>query len=127
MGPLAEGYYELRVTSRDAAGNTNSSQRVGLEIDLTPPAPPQLLSPNQGSLTRERNQSLPLSAAAYAWLAEVYEPAMERLKPALEDVGDPAELYCQVLEHKWYLSERAKGDVGMDRAIEDYLTRFEKE
>ena len=32
-----------------------------------------------------------------------------------------AELYCQVLEHKWFLSEREKHDVGLDRAITDYL------
>jgi uncharacterized protein DUF4032 len=34
---------------------------------------------------------------------------------------DFSELYCQVLEHKWFLSEREKKDVGMKRAIEDYL------
>jgi hypothetical protein len=32
-----------------------------------------------------------------------------------------AELYCQVLEHKWYLSERAQRDVGHQAAIDDYL------
>jgi hypothetical protein len=32
-----------------------------------------------------------------------------------------SELYCQVLEHKWFLSEREKKDVGLQRAIEDYM------
>jgi hypothetical protein len=34
---------------------------------------------------------------------------------------DPCELYCQVLEHKWFLSEREQRDVGHQRALEDYL------
>jgi hypothetical protein len=38
--------------------------------------------------------------------------------------NDPAELYCQVLEHKWYLSERAQRDVGHQFAAQDYLREF---
>jgi hypothetical protein len=30
-----------------------------------------------------------------------------------------------VLEHKWYMSERAHRDVGLEVAIQDYLGRFE--
>jgi hypothetical protein len=29
-----------------------------------------------------------------------------------------------VLEHKWFLSEKAKRDVGLDAAIEDYVEKF---
>lgn len=78
----------------------------------------------RATLARERNQSVPLSVAAFDWLERRFDPTVEKLQPALEVVGDPAEVYCQVLEHKWYLSERAKGDVGMERAIEDYLERL---
>ncbi len=79
----------------------------------------------RATLARERNQSVPLSVAAFTWLEQRFEPAMERLRPALDSVGDPAELYCQVLEHKWYLSEQAGRDVGMDFAITDYLKRVQ--
>jgi hypothetical protein len=34
------------------------------------------------------------------------------------------ELYCQVLEHKWYLSERAKHDVGHQIAVDDFINKF---
>jgi hypothetical protein len=34
---------------------------------------------------------------------------------------DPCELYCQVLEHKWFLSEQEQRDVGHQRALEGYL------
>jgi hypothetical protein len=34
---------------------------------------------------------------------------------------DLVQAYCDVLEHKWLLSERAGGDVGLDRAVASYL------
>jgi hypothetical protein len=36
----------------------------------------------------------------------------------------PQELYCQRLEHTWYLSERARRDVGLAVAVEDYVKKF---
>jgi hypothetical protein len=49
---------------------------------------------------------------------------VERLKPLIDQNMTVAELYYQVLEHKWYLSERAQRDVGHQAALEDYLGRF---
>jgi hypothetical protein len=77
----------------------------------------------RAALSRQKNRSMPLSAAAYAWLQEVYLPVVERLRA--ESGGgelDPVELYCELLEHKWYLSEIAHQDVGHQAALEDYLT-----
>jgi hypothetical protein len=49
---------------------------------------------------------------------------LQRLAPLVKSGSDPPELYCQVLEHKWFMSERAQGDVGLGVAIEDYLATF---
>jgi tRNA A-37 threonylcarbamoyl transferase component Bud32 len=78
----------------------------------------------RATLQRTENRSVPLAVAAYRWLVERYQPAAKRLAPLVGRRGDPAELYCQMLEHKWYLSERAQGDVGFEHALEDYLRRF---
>ena len=64
-----------------------------------------------------------LSEAAFHWQRERWEKAMKALAPVLANGEDPAELYCQVLEHKWFLSERAKRDVGMERAVADYVEK----
>jgi hypothetical protein len=64
---------------------------------------------------------VPLSVAAYRWLHERYLPAVEKLGRHVRVPEDPCELYCQVLEHKWFLSEREQRDVGHQRALEDYL------
>lgn len=81
-------------------------------------------------LSQSQNRSIPFSVAAYHWLEELYQPVMQRMQPLLErrqasDAScDPAELYCQVLEHKWFLSERAQHDVGHIAAVDDYLQIF---
>jgi hypothetical protein len=84
----------------------------------------------KGILSRENNRSIPLSVAANTWLERNYKPVMHILEPllaakkTLEEYNGPNELYCQVLEHKWYLSERAHHDVGHVAAAEDFLHQF---
>lgn len=78
----------------------------------------------KATLTRELNRSVPVSVAAFRWQREVFEPALEALAPVLATSADPAETYCQVLEHKWFLSEREQRDVGLAAALEDYVARF---
>jgi len=62
-----------------------------------------------------------LSDGAHRWLAEVLNPSLARLRPAIGPDRDPIQAYCDVLEHKWLLSERAGHDVGLDAAIAAYL------
>ena len=68
----------------------------------------------------ELNRSLALSVAAYRWLNERFLPTTQELQREVKAPEDPCELYCQVLEHKWFLSEREKKDVGLRRAVDDY-------
>jgi len=60
------------------------------------------------------------AVAARRWRRDVLEPALRRLRPVIGD-RDPVQAYCDVLEHKWLLSERAGHDVGLDAAIAAYL------
>ena len=75
----------------------------------------------QATLARQQNRSVSQSVAAYRWLEQRFRPVTQRLREALGAEEDFCELYCQVLEHKWYLSERAKHDVGLEASLEDYL------
>lgn len=78
----------------------------------------------RATLSAETNRSVPMSVAAFRWQTERFEPTVARLTPLLRDGADPVELYCQVLEHKWFMSERAGRDVGLEPAIEDYRASF---
>jgi Domain of unknown function (DUF4032) len=75
----------------------------------------------KATLSRDLNRSVPMSNAAFRWLDEVYHPAIQQLAPLTDQHTDMPELYCQVLEHKWFLSEQVKQDVGMEKAIASYI------
>jgi hypothetical protein len=75
----------------------------------------------QGTMSPALGQSAPLGVAAFRWLEERFAPAVEKLRARFGPAADTAELYCQVLEQKWFLSEQAKKDVGLERALEEYL------
>lgn len=78
----------------------------------------------KATLSREHNRSTPLSVAAYHWYEYTYLPVTGRLTSLASQEMSLAELYCQVLEHKWYLSERAGRDIGHQTATDDYIRLF---
>jgi hypothetical protein len=78
----------------------------------------------KATLAKKLDRSVALSEAAFQWQRERWEPAMKALSPLIAPGEDPAELYCQVLEHKWFLSERAQRDVGVAAAMADYVEKF---
>lgn len=80
----------------------------------------------KATLSQENNRSTPLSVAAYYWLEKIYQPTIKLLQPYAGEDSDLAELYCSVLEHKWYLSEKEKHDVGHQRATADYIANHLK-
>ena len=61
------------------------------------------------------------TAAAGRWLAEVFEPAIAAVPRELRGKRDPAQLYHELLEHRWYLSERAGREVTLKEAVADYV------
>jgi Domain of unknown function (DUF4032) len=75
----------------------------------------------QATLAKQQNRTVGLQAAAFRWLEKLYRPTTEKLREKIGTEEPDTELYCQLLEHKWYLSERAKRDVGHEAALADYL------
>ena len=58
---------------------------------------------------------------ARRWLAEVFRRITARLAAVVGPDRDIIQSYCDVLEHKWLLSEQAGRDVGLEAALESYL------
>lgn len=71
-------------------------------------------------LRATRDPQMTEEEGARRWLRDVLEPALRRLRPAI-GIRDPLQAYCDVLEHKWLLSEATGRDVGLERAVEAYL------
>jgi hypothetical protein len=60
---------------------------------------------------------IPDTVAARRWTDEVFTPGMARAHEALGGLGDPVQAYCDLLEVRWLLSERAGRHVGDDAAL----------
>jgi tRNA A-37 threonylcarbamoyl transferase component Bud32 len=66
----------------------------------------------------------PVSDAAVAgrWLTDVFEPTVVQAIPQeLHGKRAAAQVFHELLDHRWYLSEQAGRDVGMDEAVESYI------
>lgn len=116
----------LRVMVTDRSFHRNQLQGLtGLEAEERQAM--QIMNEIQhvkATLSQANNRSTPLSVAAYYWQENYLRPTIQQLQPILDRGMNPIELYCQVLEHKWFLSERAQHDVGHQAATEDYLKQF---
>lgn len=62
-------------------------------------------------------------AAAARWLAEVFEPAVAAVPAELWAKREAAEVYHELLDHRWYLSEQAGSEVGTVEAARSYVDR----
>lgn len=71
------------------------------------------------SLWNRKNE--PLEIAAHAWLADVFEPTIAAVPAEMRRKLEPAEIFHEVLEHRWYMSEAAGYDVSMQDAVADYV------
>jgi hypothetical protein len=58
--------------------------------------------------------------AAGRWLGQVYRPAVDSIPSTLRGKLDDAETFHQLLEHRWYLSERERRDVPMEEVTVAY-------
>ncbi|NHA69887.1 DUF4032 domain-containing protein [Phycicoccus flavus] len=61
---------------------------------------------------------------AHDWLARVYEPTTRGVPRELVAKLEPAEVFHEVLEHRWYMAEKAQHDVPIQLALDDYVARI---
>jgi hypothetical protein len=70
---------------------------------------------------RKQKRALSESVVASRWRQEVFEPTVAAVPDGLHGRLPAAEIFHQVLEHRWFLSEQAGKDVGIDKAAESYV------
>ena len=66
-------------------------------------------------------QPLPDEVAAFRWLNEVYLPTLAALPAGQRAKLDDPEIFHQLLEHRWYLSERAGRDTPLPEVVQAYV------
>ena len=58
--------------------------------------------------------------AARRWLDEAYTATLDRIPPNERAKLDDAEIFHQLLEHRWYLSERTGHDMPLESVVPSY-------
>jgi hypothetical protein len=77
----------------------------------------------RGWMEQVEHRRVPQAVAASRWLTEVYRPVTEAIPAHLRSRLDEAEIFHEILEHRWFLSEAAGRDVGTSAAARDYFAR----
>jgi hypothetical protein len=115
----------LRVTTRVSEPGADRQllyQRTGLVAQENQAR--RLLNDISGyraSLEKATGRPMSDSMAAAKWLADCWDPVVAAIPPDQADKLDPVEVFHEVLEHRWFLSEEANHDVGTTTATKSYL------
>lgn len=64
------------------------------------------------------------SLVANRWLNEVYEPLVAMVPAEARGKLEPAEIFHEVLVHRWYLSENAGREVSIFDTARDYIDKY---
>jgi len=73
------------------------------------------------ALERKQGRPLPESVVASHWREEVFEPTIAAIPEELQGRLPAAEIFHQVIEHRWFLSEKQGKDVGIREAARSYV------
>ncbi|WP_066040912.1 DUF4032 domain-containing protein [Herbiconiux solani] len=58
---------------------------------------------------------------AHEWLAKVFEPVIRAIPRDLRGKLEPAEVFHQLLEHRWFMSQNQSRDVPLAEAVSSYV------
>jgi hypothetical protein len=72
---------------------------------------------------REFAPATPHAVVVKQWLADVFRRVVNQVPEELKGRVEPAQLFHEVLENRWYLGEKLGRDVGLDFATADYIEK----
>src|SRR3954462_3985273 len=70
---------------------------------------------------RTDQQGADEAIVAHEWLTEQFEPVLQSVPMELRAKLEPAELYHEMLEHRWFMSEKAEAEISMEEAAQAYV------
>ena len=100
---VAAGYHQNRLRSL-----------IGLEAEELQAK--RILASFDRYRARESTPLPPERETARKWQREIFNPIMNSMPDSLRGKLPPAQLFHEVLEHRWFLNERAVEDVGLPTA-----------
>lgn len=95
----------LRLTGIDA--QENQARRLLNDLDSY-------------SATLDR-KNLDEEMVAHEWVSRIFEPVVRAIPRDLKGKLEPAEMFHQLLEHRWYMSQQEGRDVPLAEAVSHYV------
>lgn len=66
-------------------------------------------------------QDLDEEVVAHEWAARVFEPVIRAIPKDLKGKLEPAEIFHQLLDHRWYMSQNEGRDIPLAEAVSSYV------
>lgn len=108
---VAAGYHQARLR-----------ELTGLETEELQAK--RLLASFDRYRTRQEQPRPSIEESARLWLTTVFQPIISLVPANLVGRVEPAQIFHEVLEHRWYLSEKAGRDVGLEYAARSYISEI---
>ena len=64
---------------------------------------------------------MPIEMVAHEWMNEVFEPVITAVPAELATKLEPAQIFHEFLEHRWYMAQDTGHDIPQDEAIRSYV------
>jgi hypothetical protein len=107
-----------------AAGYHKNRLRELMGLDTEELQAKRLLASFDRYRGREKSPKPPLHDSARRWLEEVFNPTVALIPMELTGRIEVAQFFHETLEHRWYLSEKAGHDVGLEFAARSYVEQI---
>lgn len=120
-----EAGYRMRLPTRVVEPGHHRRRLLSLTgLDVEENQARRLLNDMSGfrlELERREGRSLPDAVVAYRWRTEVFDAALAAIPTRLRRKLPPAEIFHELLDHRWYRSEAAGRDIGLTEAVRSYV------
>ncbi|MFM7013931.1 MAG: DUF4032 domain-containing protein [Actinomycetota bacterium] len=73
------------------------------------------------SFRASRNPDGDEEVMAHRWLSEVFEPVVKAIPKNLSGRLEPAEIFHQVLEHRWFMAQDQQRGIPLQEAVQSYV------
>ena len=65
--------------------------------------------------------AVPQTVIAHDWMTHVFQPTINAVPAELMGKLEPAELFHQILDHRWFISEQAGRDIPTEEAVASFV------
>ena len=107
-----------------AAGYHQQRLKELLGLDAEELQAKRLLASFDRYRSREAQSGFSTEVLARRWMTTVFDHVIEQVPVELRGRVEPAQMFHEILEHRWYLGEKAGQDLGLDFATQEYITKI---